>query len=211
MNDLLRYTFEDKYFLIWDLETECLNLKFNLPWQISWQLNKGYKVLEKHNYYIKWPLGKLNVSKGAIFVTGFDPQIVEREGRDPKEILDLFDSYLYNKDYNSVGSNLINFDCMVHAAYREIFSKKVDYSWMERLYDCNCLIKSLIMNIVKPKDMDNLTYMFKLNSIIRKGMKTNVGASCKLLDIPFNEEKRHDAFYDIFLSFEIFKKLIQKV
>ena len=56
---LLRFNKNQKY-IVFDTETEGLNLINSRPWQIAWLVVKGDKIQEKHDKFIHWP--NINVS-----------------------------------------------------------------------------------------------------------------------------------------------------
>ena len=63
MNEsLLRFDKKQKY-LVFDTETEGLNLITSRPWQVAWLIVEGGEILEKHDMFLDWP--DLNVSEGA--------------------------------------------------------------------------------------------------------------------------------------------------
>ena len=207
--NLLRFTYKNKYWLSFDLETESLNLGYAKAWQIFWMLSKGDETLEKHNYYIKWL--DLNVSNGAAKVTDFNPKLIDKEGKDPNEILSLFDKYLYNPEYFIVGANIIGYDCMIHNNWRLKCNKNTNYSWLNRLYDTNCLSKAYKLNWKKKKDEDFLTFQFRLNNFRQKGLKSSVSTMAKEFNIPFNPLTLHQAQNDVPITYEIFKQLMWKL
>ena len=80
MNEsLLRFDKRQKY-LVFDTETEGLNLVDSRPWQIAWIVAQGGKIIQKHDIYVRWD--DLNVSKDAARVTGFSKDIYERTAID---------------------------------------------------------------------------------------------------------------------------------
>jgi DNA polymerase III epsilon subunit-like protein len=208
-SELLRSSFEEKLFCIWDLETESLNLRYARPWELYFQINKGSKILEKHLFYIKWP--DLKVSEGAARITGFNPQKIADFGKEPAEVLDFFDKYLYDDKYLIIGTNIIGFDSMIHNLWRNAVGKSTDYSWLNRLYDTNILAKMYRLQLNKPKDCSISDWNFKLNGLVRKGVKTGIDSMSTALEIPINKDLRHTASYDCSLTFEIFKKLVWKL
>ena len=69
MEDLLRFKFNQKY-VIFDTETEGLNLVTSKPWQLAWIEAEGKKITKKQNRFLMWE--DLNVSEDAARVTGFN-------------------------------------------------------------------------------------------------------------------------------------------
>ena len=69
MNEsLLRFNKKQRY-VVFDTETEGLNLVTSRPWQVAWMVVEGDKIIEKNDLFIEWP--DLQVSEGAAKVTGF--------------------------------------------------------------------------------------------------------------------------------------------
>ena len=69
MNEsLLRFNKKQRY-VVFDTETEGLNLVTSRPWQVAWMVVEGDKIIEKNDLFIEWP--DLQVSEGAARVTGF--------------------------------------------------------------------------------------------------------------------------------------------
>ena len=92
MEELLRYNFKQRY-IVFDTETEGLNLITSKPWQVAWIECEGKKVVKKHNRFIKWD--NLNVSPEAARVTGFDRDHYESVAEDPKTVWKDFQKVLY--------------------------------------------------------------------------------------------------------------------
>src|SRR5882757_9675092 len=111
-SNLLKNNIRENKFLSVDFETESLSLINARPWQIAWDVYDGFNKIESHQYYLLWP--NLKVSKGAADATGFDVEKVKKEGRNPKEIIDLFNTYLYNKEHKVCGHNLLGYDSCIH-------------------------------------------------------------------------------------------------
>ena len=95
-NNLIRFDENQKY-LLWDVETTNLNLFSTLPWQISFVTFDLKNNYEEHDYFIKWPDFKM--SAGAAAVTQFNQILYKNKARDAREILDIFESYLNDKQY----------------------------------------------------------------------------------------------------------------
>ncbi len=204
--NLLRFSLDKKPILVYDTETEGLNLAFSRPWQLSWSIYLNGKETEAHNHYLKWP--NLNVSEGAAINTGFDPRVIEEKGEDPFTVIKLFEAFLYDTKYLICGANILGYDVMVLNHCRKSFGLPTDYSYINRCYDTNALSKGYKLGI-KIKESDDFTvWQFKMLNTRLKGLKTNVGAMCEEFGIPFEEEKRHNATYDNELTYKVFNKLI---
>ena len=84
MNEsLLRFNKKQRY-LVFDTETEGLNLVTSRPWQIAWLVVEGDTILSRHDKFIDWP--DLNVSEGAAKVTGFSRKEYEKKAESPDQV-----------------------------------------------------------------------------------------------------------------------------
>ena len=206
-NSLLRFKKKQKY-IVFDFETEGLNLRYSRPWQLGFIIVEGDRVLKEYDFHIDF--ADLDISEDAKRITRFDQAVHDREKKDKEKVLDFFDSYLYNPDYLLIGHNVLGFDVYIHNILRLSCSKPSDYSYMERILDTNCLAKAYKMGLKRPEE--NLTlWQCKLNNYIRKGLKTNQQALLKEFDIEFDREKLHDAIYDVKMTLRLFHKLIWNV
>ena len=121
---------------------------------------------------------------------------------------DIFEKYLYDPEYYSIGHNVLGFDIYIHNILRKACGKKSDYSYINRMFDTNCLAKAFKMNLKKPDS--NLTlWQSKLNNYRKKGMKTSQGFLLKEFGIEHDPKKLHDAIYDVKMTLEIFHQLTQ--
>jgi DNA polymerase III epsilon subunit-like protein len=205
--ELLRFNKQQKY-LIFDTETEHLNLISSKPWQVAWIVAQGDKILEKHDVYIYWK--NLQVSEGAAKVTGFSQSDYERRAIPNNEAWDKFSQYLYDDQYKIVGHNLLGFDVYMVNSWRKYRKMPSDYSFVDRIIDTNSLAKAIEKNI--PVDKNNfLAWQYKLINFRERGLKTSQGALLKKYNIPHDPKKLHDALYDITMNYEIFKKQLYDI
>lgn len=202
----------DKKVFLWDKEACCLNLTshINLPWQIAWIIADKKGVIEKEVRYIKWD--KLPISEEAAKITRFNWDVYNEKAQDPSEILEEFESYIYDDNYWAVGHNILNYDVYVHGIWREKLKKRKDYSYINRCIDTNCLAKAVEKQIsYTSKNEDFIYWQYKLNHYIERGLKTNIGQQCKKHNLDFDENKAHDALYDIEKNYELLKIYARKL
>ena len=208
---MLRNNKNQKY-ICFDFETCNLNLLSleNKPWQLSYIIAQGYKILEEHDCYIKWD--NLNISEEAKKITRFDYNKYARLAKDPAQILSNFEKYLYDEDYIIIGQNLLGFDVYIHGIYRKLLGKKPDYSYTKRIYDTNCIAKALKKDMKPPSNMDDLIrWQYRLNDFRQKNMRTSIKAQLKQYKIDFDENKLHDSIYDVRMNLKIFYKQLKQV
>lgn len=207
--DTLKYNFIDKKFVFFDFETSCLNLgiEYNRIWQASWIVYQGYKLVETHDYFLKWD--NFYISPGAALATRFNPRNVEEKGRDPKEILEIFEKYLYDPQYIICGQNILGFDVYLHALWRKSFGLKPDYSYVDRLIDIRALAVAYKTNAKFKPDANFLAQQYRFLNLRQKGLKTNLTQLCNDLNIPVDPNKMHDALEDVKKSAEVFQGLVK--
>ena len=208
MNEsLLRFDRNQKY-LVFDTETEGLNLINSRPWQVAWIVTQGDKVLEEHDVYVGWD--DLEVSKDAARVTGFSKQDYERRAIDCSDAMKKFASYLYNPDYKIVGHNLLNFDVYIVNVWRKLLNLTSDYSFIDRIIDTRSIATAIAKNI--PVDKENfLAWQYKMVNYIERGLKTSQATLLKRYDIPHDPKRLHDALYDIMMNYKIFRKQLYEI
>ena len=208
MNEsLLRFDRNQKY-LVFDTETEGLNLINSRPWQVAWIVTQGDKVLEEHDVYVGWD--DLEVSKDAARETGFSKQDYERRAIDCSDAMKKFASYLYNPDYKIVGHNLLNFDVYIVNVWRKLLNLTSDYSFIDRIIDTRSIATAIAKNI--PVDKENfLAWQYKMVNYIERGLKTSQPTLLKRYDIPHDPKRLHDALYDIMMNYKIFRKQLYEI
>jgi DNA polymerase III epsilon subunit-like protein len=206
--ELLRFQKNLKY-IIFDFETCNLNLlQDNNPWQLSFSVNEGDKTVEEFDLFPFWdPLG---MEKEAAKITRFNYDLYKKKSSDAKKCLDLFERFVYNPEYLLVGHNILGFDVYIHQIFRRNLGLKTDFSFIHRCVDTNLLSKSYKLQMLPDKE-NFLAWQYRLNSIIRKGLKTNLSFIAKEFGIGFDKNRLHDGLYDIFINKQVFLKLIQTV
>lgn len=207
--NLLRYNKEQLY-VIFDKETCHLNLAIdNLPWQSAWLVANQYEILESHNYYINWG-DKLKVSADAARATSFDPYLVKKEGKDPKEVYQKFSKYIRDPKYIIVGHNLLNFDVYVEKIWAEEIGESHDFEYINRLIDTNAVAKAIKKGI-KPDKENFLAWQYKMIGLVERGLKTSLGYLSKEYQLEIDESRLHKADYDIIKNWEIFRKQLWEI
>ncbi len=203
-SNLLRFNKKQKY-IVFDTETESLALALTKPWQLSWLVYDEHKIVKNEDHMLYWK--DLNVSADAARITRFDYNNWKEKSEDPKEVLELFESYLYNPEYLIVGANLFGFDIYVINTLRRILGFKSDFSYLDRVLDIQCIQKGIYMGL-KSVPKNRTAWQYQMYHYVKKGVKTSVKHLCGLYDIEYNDLKAHDAVYDNEKCLEIFKKQI---
>lgn len=206
-SSLLRYNEKQKY-LIWDAETCNLNLGSldNKPWQFSFVVCDKNKILEEFNFYPWWD--NLKISADAARITHFNHAFYKKNSIEPLQCLKMFESFLYNPEFISVGHNHYNFDFFIHTIFRKNVNLPPDYSYIDSgALDTNCIARAIKLGMKIPRNkMDRIAMMWSLSGIRQKGLKTSLGQLLKEENIEFKEEELHSGIVDCRKNFEIFKR-----
>lgn len=206
-SELLRYAAQQEY-VLFDFETSGLNLFYDIPWQCSFIICTLDRIIESHDYYVKWD--DLKVSRGAAAVTGFNYEEYKRLARDPKEILDIFETAIRPETRYPLGHNIIGYDTMIHQAWRRRLGLSADYSYLSRSLDTNALSKAYKKGIAVDRS-NLLAFQFKMLNLHERGLKSSLSTMAKEFDIPFDERDLHKGHKDIELNWRVWRKLIWSV
>ena len=205
MEDLLRFKFDQKY-VIFDTETEGLNLVTSKPWQLAWIETEGKKIKKKQNRFLMWE--DLNVSEDAARVTGFNYESSAQKAEDPTIIYKHFIDLISQDDVIIVGQNLLGYDIYILGVIARQLGFNIDYSFVDRIFDTKAIATALAKGNKNPDKEDFISWQLKWLNYRERGLKTNQKYLLEYYDIDFDAKKLHDALYDIEKNFEIFLKQI---
>jgi DNA polymerase III epsilon subunit-like protein len=206
-DDLLRYNRKQKY-IIFDTETEGLNLIKSKPWQAAWIVAEGNKIIKKYDKLIKWD--DLSVSKDAARITGFNKNEYEKNAEDPISVWKEFSKYLYDDSYFIVGQNLLGFDVYMIDVWRKLIGEKLDQSYISRIIDTKAIATAIHKE--SPVDKEDFIYwQYRWLNHRERGLKTSQLTLLKKYEIDFDKDRLHDALYDIEMNFEIFHKQLYDI
>ena len=203
MEYLLRFKFDQKY-VIFDTETEGLNLVTSKPWQLAWIEATGKKIVKKQNRFLKWD--DLNVSEDAAKVTGFDKKDYESKAEDPAVVFKEFMDLISQDDVIVVGQNILGYDLYMLGVIARNLNIIMDYSFINNCFDTKAIATALAKGNKTPDKDDFIGWQIKWLHYRERGLKTNQKFLLQHYEIDFNEAKLHDALYDIEKNFEIFQK-----
>lgn len=194
--------------LLFDFETDGLNLHFSRPWQTSWLLiDKGKIESEKDRF--PW-FDDIKVSAEAARVNGFKPEVYKRKSSDKLKVLNEFEHDM--KDRWLVGHNIINFDIYMINSLRRSCGVKQGFEFMDRLIDTRALALAYQLGHTKI-DYENFTawqYSMIASYKKQKGLKSTLEFLLKEFSIPYDKDRLHDGLYDIQMNFEVLKKIVYK-
>jgi DNA polymerase III epsilon subunit-like protein len=204
MNDqLLRFNFRQKY-ITFDFETRNLAISNETPWQLGYILAEGKIVKKEIERKIFWP--NYEVKPEIAAMNHFDRQTYENEARDPVEVLDEFESYLYDPSYLIVGMNSLGFDCYIHNNWRKTLGRKTDYSWMNRHIDILATFRAIMAGSKTPPKDDLLAWQYNFLHNRDKKVKASLSAQMKHFNLAYDASAHHNAIVDVRYTFEVFWK-----
>ena len=203
MNEpLLRFDKKQRY-IVFDTETEGLNLITSRPWQVAWLVVEGDKIVARDDMFIHWP--NLNVSEGAAKVTGFTMKEYNKKCKAPNQVWEEFSKDLYDENNLIVGQNLLGFDVYMVNIWRKLMGKKPDYSFIPRIIDTKSLATAIAKQIPVDKN-DFIGWQYRLLNHKERGLKTSQATLLKKYNIDHDPKRLHDALYDIEMNFKVFRK-----
>ena len=205
--ELLRFNRKQKY-IVFDTETEGLNLIKSKPWQAAWIVAEGNKVIKKYDKLIKW--NDLHVSKDAARITGFSKTYYDKNAEDPKKVWQEFSKYLYDDSYLIVGQNLLGFDVYMIDVWRKLIGEPLDQSYINRIIDTKAIATAIAKESMVDKK-DFIYWQYRWLNYRERGLKTSQLTLLKKYDIDFDQKRLHDALYDIEMNFEIFHKQLYDI
>ena len=191
-------------YLVFDTETEGLNLHSSKTWQLSWIVCQGSKVLETHDKFIKHK--ELNIPEVVRKLTGFDWDKYNSKAESLISVWSKFEKYLFDPQYIVVGQNLLGFDVYMVSHLQRMLGQEPDYSYLPRIYDTRALAKAYREELDKPSG-DLLSWQYKIINDRTLKAKVSQNQLLKFFDIDFEEDKLHDALYDIKMCYKVFLKL----
>lgn len=201
----LRHQNQQK-FLIFDTETECVNLARTRPWQVSWQVYEGQKLIDSQDRFPHWE--DINVSAGAAFVTGFTKERYLSLSEDNRSVYESFKELVLNPDYLLVGHNILGFDVMVIRNWARAFGEDLGYEFLNRCVDTLCLEKAIRANTEISRET---LFEDQMKLCFQRVKGTSLAALGTKYDIAFDPKKLHDSLEDIKLNNQVFRKQLWKM
>ena len=199
---LLRFNKNQRY-VVFDTETEGLNLVTSRPWQIAWLVAQGDKIISRTDRFIHWP--NLSVSKGAARITGFSQEEYEKKSRTPNQVWEEFSQDLFDENNIIIGQNLLGFDVYMVDIWRRGLFEPLDQDYISRIIDTKALATAIAKNIPYTSG-DFINWQYRLLHYRERGLKTSQAFLLKHYGIDHDPKRLHDALYDVEMNFKIFKK-----
>jgi DNA-directed DNA polymerase III PolC len=197
-----------KKLVVFDTETEGLNLHSSKPWQIAWVEMLNGKVVNKEMHYLAWD--DINVSKEAAAVTGFDINVYNAKKEDPKLIIEKFWKLISDPNVVVVGQNVLGFDIFMLEEVRRLVGLPTDFSYLSRVCDTVSLSRAYLCGIAKSPEESMVEFCFKmLNYKPEKRISVKLNKMLAHFGIDYDESKLHDALVDTEMTAELALRLLR--
>jgi len=198
-------------YIVWDLETTGFVAPESKILEIGCFIVRGDEIERKH-----WVLNNdVEIPEKITEITGITQDIIDKEGRDPKECLLEF-LPLFKECKRNITHNGIKFDIPFLVAYLEDVLECTE----EQKYATKDLINSTAYDTAtyyKAKELgieegDYDTYFNFADNVMRQrvsGLRFNLGFVCDELGVDRSNITQHRAMADVELTHEIYKKIIK--
>lgn len=200
------FSLKDKRIILFDTETEGLNLRNSRPWQLAWVEMKNGKVINKEMHYLAWD--NLNVSKEAAAVTGFNRRTYDAKKEDPRDVIEKFWNLLYETDTVIAGQNILGFDIFILNIARKEIGFLEDYSFLYKCIDTVPLSRAYLLGFKHSKNETMLEFCYKLlNHKPKNRISVKLSNMLDKFGIKYKEDKLHDALVDTEMTGQLFIRL----
>lgn len=196
--------YNQKY-IVWDLETEGLNLRYSRPWELSYLVYQGTKLIKKRQIYIA--LDDFNLSPLIRKLCNFDERKYNTEKVSPKEAWLEFKNLLYDPNYKIVGQNILKYDINILKILCEMCEEELDFSFIDRILDTRPLALAHRCDLEKPRKGDIVEWQYKVLNDRDLKARVSQSALLKYFGIEHDPNLLHDGLYDCQMTWEVFKCL----
>jgi len=193
--------------MIWDLETTGLVAPEAKILEIGAFIVRGGDIEVKH-----WVLdNKCDIPEEIIKITGITPEIIEKEGRDPKECIAEFLPY-FKEAKTNVTHNGIKFDIpfLIDYAvdlmgYTEVNKKAITELINTNAFDTAVYFKARKLHMQQGKNESFLSFAKRVMGVRAYGIKYNLGLCCDEMKI--EKGVQHRAIADVDLTYKLYKAI----
>lgn len=217
---------KDREWVIFDFESNGLNLYHSLPWELAWGIGSIHSGLHTVKVrLIRWPDFKISPHLAA--KTHFDPHRYACEARPPEEVWSEFSADLYSPTKRRAGHNILGFDSYMVTVWRRRMGMAADNSWFgggycagpgaaaPPLIDTDCLAKAHKKGWTIPSaessPLQFVDFQWACGGYVEKGLKTNLGQMCSEFKIDYDSKSAHSAEYDIGRNWLLLKEMAKTV
>lgn len=201
-----------KSYIVWDLETNGFKAPACKILEIGMFKIEDGEVVETKRWVLNYGI---EISPEITAINGMTKEIIDAEGRDPKECLLEFLDYVRECKGN-LTHNGIRFDIpflvdsiMGTLEWNLETCEKVRRHLDATALDTAVFVKAGKLNMSRLWNESFKQYADRVMNVMAKGVKYNVGICCEELGIDKSKVTQHRALGDVELTNEIFKKILQ--
>lgn len=202
-----------KSYIAWDLETSGLDFCRDRILEIGAAKVVDGVIVERKNWVLQ---NNIEIPAEITAITGITKELIDTEGRDPKQCMDEFIGYIMPGLKPHLTHNGIRFDIpfLAEQASQILELKFADFELLKNeLYrmaiDSAVLAKARKLTGTERNWNESFkTWADRVMEIRAYGVKYNVGICCEEFGIDKSKVAQHRALGDVELTNEIYKKLI---
>lgn len=202
---------KEKYSIVWDLETTGFVAPKAKILEIGCFIIRGDEIERKH-----WVLNNnVEIPEHIVEITGITQEIIDAEGRDPKECLEEF-LPLFKDCEQNITHNGIKFDIPFIVAYAvdvlgwsEEQKEKVENLLKLTAYDTAVCFKAKKLKMARMEKEHFINFAERVMSVRAYGVKFNLGLCVEESGIKL-DLVQHRAMADVELTHAIYKTIKQE-
>lgn len=193
-------------YICWDLETTGFDTKTCKITEIGVIKVVDGETVEKKSWLLNH---NIEIPEHITEITTIDKALLDKEGEDPEKVMEEFlEGFVKDSEHN-LTHNGYRFDIpfLLGQMTEEQVIKYKDIL-VNGCIDSAVLYKAKCLNQVHQDGIHFNEFAAKIMSIFAKGIKYNVAHCCNVLGIDSSTTQFHRALGDVYLTNEIYKKLI---
>lgn len=196
-------------YFVWDLETSGLDYKADKILEIGYMHVKDGAILKEESFLLNH---NIEISETTTKLTGITKAMIDEKGISPLIAYEILKN-LFRLDIPHISHNGFRFDLPFF--FTAIGQTMKLESWEElrqiakrNMIDTAVIYKAREIKMERLADETFYDFSNRVMEVRAFGVKYNVGVCCDKLTIDRSNVVQHRANADIFLTNEIFKKLI---
>lgn len=201
-------------YVVWDLETTGLKRDEGEILEIGAMVVENGETVAEYSWLLDHDI---SIPPEATAIHGITNEMIKDKGRDPATCLSEFLSVLNVGINTHVTHNGYRFDIpwLVWHVTRlleldetdgKILHEKLEFT----MIDTAVLVKGDMLGLARRWNESMTRYAARVMDIMAKGVKYNVGYTCERMGIDASQVTTHRAGGDVYLTNEIYKKLISQ-
>ncbi len=199
-----------KSYVVFDLETSGLDPIKDRILEIGAMVVRDGETISEHSWILNWGI---EIPQIITDITGITKEIIDKEGKDPERcILDLI-TLIADNGWKTLTHNGIKFDIPFLVHNLMLFKGYNFFDTLDKLnentIDTAVIVKAKKLGESQKEDENFYRFGKRIMDIRAYGVKFNVALCCDEMGIDRTNIALHRAGADVYLTNEIYKKLIK--